>query len=151
MYPPRARARARRMDGSDSFESIGPPAVLVQGPALADLAYLTGLGIRYRSRTDGVAPSPSHRRLLSALNAAAEATLAAADVRNTGHVDVREAAGPAQLAVGTGTEGAARLLEVTPRHVRRLAEELGGHRVGRTWRFDRAAILAAAARRQERM
>ena len=40
-------------------------AVLLQGPAVADVAFLVGLGMRYRARVDGTAPSAHHRALLS--------------------------------------------------------------------------------------
>jgi plasmid replication initiation protein len=44
-------------------------------------------------------------------------------------------------------EGAARLLGISTRQVRRLAQELGGRRIKGAWTFDRHAISAAALRR----
>ncbi len=122
-------------------------AVLLQGPAVADVAFLVGLGMRYRARVDGTAPSAHHRALLSTLNDTAEATLAA-DVRD-GHTDVRHHADASQSdGVGVDSETAARLMGISMRQVCRLAPELGGRRVGRVWTFDRAAVLAAVAHRK---
>lgn len=46
------------------------------------------------------------------------------------------------------TEEAAKMLHLSPQQVRRLANELGGRRVGRVWTFDREVIQAEAQRRR---
>lgn len=46
------------------------------------------------------------------------------------------------------TEEVAMILEMTPRHVRRLAQQLGGYRLRGRWIFDRAAVAAAAEDRR---
>lgn len=122
-------------------------AVILQGPALHDVAYLVGLGIRYRAQVDGSAPAEHHRRLLALLSDVS------VSVSADGHADVRSEGAPAVWLPGDGgsvhTDTAARMLNLTPRQVRRLADQLGGRRHGRTWMFDRAAVSAEAARREE--
>jgi hypothetical protein len=88
-----------------------------------------------------------HRELLSMLNATAEATLAPGG----GRADVRAVPVRAELEAGAreNTRTAAGLLNISERQVRRIASELGGRRINRSWCFDRAAVLAAAVRRQE--
>jgi hypothetical protein len=124
--------------------------VLLQGPAVADLAYLATLGLRYRARTDGLPATVHHRRLLALLTAAA-VDLAAMSGRD-GHADGHQAPDLPTSEVGEvvmRSEAVARALGITARQVRRMAEELGGRRIGRVWEYDRTAVLAAVTRRQE--
>lgn len=124
-------------------------AVLLQGPAVHDLAYLVGLGLRYRSTVDGTAPAQHHLQLLSLLADMAEATLTP-DVREQGTSDVRSEVGSSDLKVKrVDTAAAARLLGITTRQTRRLASHLGGRRVKGNWSFDRAAVVAEAQRRSQ--
>jgi hypothetical protein len=46
-------------------------------------------------------------------------------------------------------EQAAALLDLTPRRVRQLADQLGGRRIRGRWEFDRDNVTAEAARRRE--
>jgi len=120
-------------------------AALLQGPALAETAYLLHLGIRYRANIDGAVASDRQRALLRVLTDTAEATLAC------GHADTHPPPGVAgSLTVGEiGTAEVARVLGITPRHARRFAVDLDGRRVKGTWLFDRAAVVAYVAERRE--
>ena len=120
-------------------------AVLLQGPALAETAYLLHLGIRYRANIDGAVASDRQRALLRVLTDTAEATLAC------GHADTHPPPGVAgSLTVGEiGTAEVARVLGITPRHARRLASDLDGRQVKGTWLFDRHAVVAYATQRKE--
>jgi hypothetical protein len=115
-------------------------AVVLQGPVVAEVAYLVNLGLRHRANLDGTAPSVRQRALLRMLTDTAEAVLAVPDAR--GHADTRATPDLAESTfVGEmNTAEAARLLGITPRHVRRLARSLDGRRVKGTWSFDRAAV-----------
>ena len=125
-------------------------AVLLQGPALAEVAYLASLGLRHRAAVDGAPPSVRQRQLLRILADAAEASLALPPTPG-GHADL--AAGPdleESMFVGmVGTAEAASVLGVSPRHVRRLARSLDGRRVKGAWTFDRHAVVAYATQRKE--
>lgn len=123
-------------------------AVLLQGPAVAETAYLVNLGLRWRSTVDGAAPSAHHRRLLELLNDAAEATISPGVLEDRTS-DVREVPDESSLGVVIGSVAAARLLDLSPRHVTRLADHFSGQRRGGRWVFSRAAVLAEAARRKE--
>jgi hypothetical protein len=61
-----------------------------------------------------------------------------------GFRDHRETGGafPADMIT---TEQAAAALGISPRHLRRRADELGGRKVGTAWMFDSLIISAAAA------
>lgn len=122
-------------------------AVVIQGAAVADLAYLVTLGLRYRTQVDGCAPSEPHRRLLAMLTDASLVPTADA----SGRADVRKPVPPAGWVSvdSVGSEMAGRMLGITGRQVRRVASEMGGRRVKGSWRFERAAVSAAAARRSE--
>jgi hypothetical protein len=115
-----------------------------------DVAYLVGLGLRYRAQADGCPPLSRHRRLLALLT---EASISVS-VSDDGRSDVRDEADPAGLVTGDGdgpiqADTAAQMLGLTSRQVRRLADLLGGRRIGRAWVFDRAAVSAEAVRREE--
>ena len=123
-------------------------AVLLQGPAVHDVCYLVGLGLKYRAMMDGCSPREHHRRLLALLTDAAISRPVSAD----GHADARQEVDLAESTRGDGpvqTDTAARMLGLTTRQVRRLADQLGGRRIGGTWVFDRAAVSAEAIRRRE--
>jgi hypothetical protein len=128
-------------------------ALLLQGPAVADAAYLVGLGLRYRKHIDGAQPTVHHRRLLAALTDAAMS--AAPRLRGNpqpgqGHGDVPASADPSQSDVEwVATSAAADLLGLTSRQVRRLTEELGARRIKGAWFFNLAAVTAEAHRRKE--
>ncbi|MBA8794928.1 hypothetical protein FHX74_002556 [Friedmanniella endophytica] len=49
-----------------------------------------------------------------------------------------------------GSAHAARLVGVSERQVRNLADQLGGRKVGRSWTFDLAAVEALVIDRQDR-
>ena len=102
-------------------------AVLLTGTAVHDVAYLLGLGIRYRAQTDGCAPSSHHRRLLALLSDVSVSM--AATPADSEHANVRTVLGDDHGDVEqVGTAEAARSLGVTEQHVRRLALGLAASR-----------------------
>lgn len=124
-------------------------AVVIQGAAVADLAYLVRLGLRYRTQVDGCPPSEHHRRLLDALLAHASLMPIPPD---SGSAELPQVRTPAESGIvdeEMGSETVARVLGITPRQVRNLAKHLGGRRVKSAWVFDRAAVSAEVARRSE--
>jgi hypothetical protein len=112
-------------------------AVLIQGPALTELAYLATLGARVRKNRDGIAPSRATRALLEAL----------ADAGQVIPYDAAPAIDPAALVDPVDTAGAAEILSVSTRRVQQLADDIGCHRHGRALAFDRGAVLAYHAQR----
>ncbi len=123
-------------------------AVVLQGPVVAEVAYLVNLGLRHRANLDGTAPSVRQRALLRMLTDTAEAVLAVPDAR--GHADTIATPHLGEFGVGEiSTAEAANVLGVSPRHVRRLARSLDGRRVKGTWLFDKHALVAYRALREE--
>lgn len=124
-------------------------AVLLQGPAVHDVAFLIGLGIRFRAQVDGCPPSHQHKALLAYLTDVS-VSMPVPTSTDAEHANVRESPDSRDYKRnGIGTAEAARLLGFTEQHVRRLATHLGGQRVRGAWVFDRAAIAAEVARRSE--
>ena len=125
-------------------------AVVLQGPAVAEVAYLVNLGLRHRANLDGTAPSDRQRALLRMLTDTAEASLALPPTPR-GHADLPATPDLAESTVvgEMKTAEAARLLGVTPRHARRLAADIDGRRVAGAWTFDRSAVIAYRALREE--
>jgi len=116
-------------------------AVLLQGPAVADAAYLVAVGVRTLARRDGVAIA----RWLTLQRALQQ--VAAAD---HGHADVLGVVDEEALLAEelVSTKEAAHMLRLTERQVRRIAACLGGRHAGRALVFDRSAVQAEAARRR---
>jgi hypothetical protein len=110
-------------------------AVLIQGPALTELAYLAILGASARRSRDGIGPSRATRELLETLADAAQIAT------YTPAVD------PTTLTDTVDTAGAAEILSVSTRRVQQLADTIGCHRHGRALAFDRGAVLAYHAQR----
>lgn len=125
--------------------------LIIQGPAVGDLAYLVELGLRYRAGANGAAPSVEHRRLLAVLRETADIAFTP-DNASRGRRTSAKPADPEQLnAEGwVGSMTAAQLLNIGPRQVRRIAHELGGIRTHGKWSFSRSAVISAALRRKER-
>ena len=118
-------------------------AVLLQGPAVADAAYLVAVGLRALSRRDGVAPMSRWLVLQRHLKAVADL------VSDTGNADLPQDhdEAPLELEDLISTE-AASMLGLTERQMRNLASQLGGRRAGRrAWVFDRALVELEASRR----
>jgi hypothetical protein len=116
--------------------------VLLQGATLRLVAGLVGQGLAARRR-DGYRPSAMELEVTEALRRAAA-------MSRPGHADVPEAAPERSSGQAISSAEAARILEVSPRQVRRLTGELGGRRtVAGPLEFDLAAIEAEAARRQQ--
>lgn len=103
---------------------VPPGALLLDGPALAVVAYSVAVAQQARRRNG--------RPPLAALDALAS-TLAAA-----GQADEdQDHHGDAEYMT---TDDAARLLGISPRTARRLAPGLGGRKVGGRWLVDALAV-----------
>jgi len=120
--------------------------VMVQGPAVTHAYYLVSVGLRAVRR--GTAPIPSRFLLLQA-----ELAAAAAEVRAsaTGQHDGAPVAPQQYLEREDtiGTAEAASILGLSNRQVQRLAADLDGRFIGGCWCFDRLAVQAYVAHRDE--
>ncbi len=135
----------------------GPPlqrlgsAILVQGQAVVDLHMLVRGGLRMHRSVDGIEPASRLRQLDQVL---AEAAAVVTDelMSGVGQMSRRQQVDQAcsELPEEIGTCEAAGLLHLTPRHVQRLAVDLGGRRAAGRWIFDRSTIAAAAHQRIRR-
>lgn len=121
-------------------------AVIVQGPAVAALAFLAARGARECARTDGQTLGGMTGQLLEALTRAAD------EWRRTtppgrGEYPPAPVTQPLSMADQIGTAEAARILGVSPRRARQLRADLDGRLVGGALVFDRAAVDIYAATR----
>lgn len=129
--------------GGPALVRLGGGQLLVRGSAVLDLVRLAELGARVARQRDGIEPPARIRALLEALTAeAAELPLMSAD----GHADVRREADRAASAALELIDVAevANMLTLSIRQARRLMPDLGGRKVGRSWRIDRATAAAYA-------
>lgn len=133
-----------------AVERLGGGQVLIRGRVLVDLWRLAAAGARQAERQDGIALSAATAGLLEALRREAEQVpSAAADVRAEVRPDVSElTAVPTSEALGA--EEVAQMMNVSARHVRRIAPTLGGYRVDGHWRFDPVELALILAARNER-
>ena len=117
-------------------------AVLLQGPAVADTAYLISVGLRALQRRDGVAPMSRWLVLQRQLRAVA-------DLADTGNAELPQDHDEASLGLEDliSTAEAAEMLKVTEPQMRNLVSQFGGRRAGRAWVFDRALVELEAKRR----
>ncbi len=138
MYP--ADRRPLTGGGPPPVQRLGV-AVLLQGPAVVDAAYLVGVAVTALSRRDGIQPIARwlalHRALTSAMS-------------DAGRADIPESSDEPQLAPEQliSTTEVAAMLQITERQARRLAADLCARRAGRALVFDRGAVQAEAARRR---
>ena len=130
----------------------GPPLqrfggmVMVQGVAVADAYYLASVGLRDVRRGGAAVPG----RFLH-LQAELAAAAAEARVSAVGQHDGAPVA-PQPHSEGEdniGTVEAAGILRLSHRQVQRIAADLDGRFVGGCWCFDRLAVQAYAAHRDE--
>jgi hypothetical protein len=119
-------------------------AVLLQGPAVADTAYLVAVGLRALQRRDGVAPMRRWLTLQHLLKAAADSLTSDSGDAAVGSLD-DPALLPAEELINT--KQAAALLGLTERHTRTLAVQLGARHAGRALVFDRQMVALEANRR----
>lgn len=135
------------MTATPSVQQLGD-AVLLQGPAVADAAFLVGLGLRALRCRDGVAPRSRWIELHRSLHDIAAET--SADCRYSGNTAMPELDEKTSLVAETSisTREAATILRLKERQVRNLADQLGAQRVGRALLFDRGLVMAEALRRQ---
>jgi hypothetical protein len=121
-------------------------AVLLQGVACAEAAYLIAAGVRYLSQRDEIPALGSWRHLQRELE------LAAGQGRMSfpGHADIPPADDQQVLPEEDllSTKEAAVIMRLTERQTRRLAGELGARRAGTALVFDRGLVLAEADRRR---
>lgn len=130
---------------TSSVQPVGD-TIVVQGPeALSDLARCVLARIRL-DRLNGASPA-RYAGLLAAIHTA---------MSESGHEDAEPAARQTHSTSQDGddwmsTTQAAQLLGVTPRQARRLAPRMsGGVRVGNTWVFAKAPVLALAEQRKRK-
>ena len=118
-------------------------AVLIQGRALPTLTHLALLGARERARRGGVEPGGAVREWLQLLADASHA-------RHDGVVADDESAESALLEP-IGAKEAATMLGIGVRQAQRIARSIGGRRCpGGAWEFERGAVVAYIAGRDER-
>jgi hypothetical protein len=124
--------------------AVGGGWVLLRGTALAETARLARFGADVLERRDGIT-SVGVETLLGVLER--EGRMSA-----PGPTEVPQPLPVASSAVSdelvTASEVAS-MIGCTPRHVRRIAAQLGGFRVGDRWAFHRDQVAASAAGRQE--
>ena len=131
------------MTATPGVQRLGP-AIVLQGAALVEVMGLVALGIRERSRRNGVNASPRLTNLLGEMGEAASWAM------SSGHADVPKTpvlAGSDSVEIPT--EEAAAMLALSDRQVRRLASTLGARKVHGALVWDRGAVAAYAAERQE--
>lgn len=117
-------------------------AVLLQGVAIHDAAYLIKLGLRVSSGRDGVHPSDRWLRLYRELQSATS------DTRNGAASSMPSAPDfPVEDLDLITTREAAMLLRLSLRQVQNLAPSLGARRVGRQLLLDRDLVTTEASRR----
>ncbi|MDF3309883.1 helix-turn-helix domain-containing protein [Rhodococcus sp. T2V] len=115
-------------------------ALLLQGPAIADAYWLVSTGIRAAER-NGHAVRPDVYRLQALLGECHRDALSALR-----HHDVAPPPDDESSDVELiSTREAAEVLNVSPRHVQRIAASLDGRRTAGRWIFDRAVVEAYAA------
>lgn len=119
-------------------------AVLIQGPALVELAGLIRRGLRDRAR-DGYRPTTRAATILTAVDRAASRMSPA------GREDVPADVDPEQWTSDNRitTAEAARILGLSARQVRRKRDELAGSYIGGALLFDQATVAAHAAQRKD--
>jgi hypothetical protein len=118
-------------------------AVLLQGPAVADAAYLVAVALRTLASRDGVAPMSRWLTLQAQLKRASDL------VADDGSEEVPEARHMPPLTEDQliNTREAADMLKITERQVRNLATDLGARRAGRALVFSRELVRLEASRR----
>ncbi|RJO80232.1 hypothetical protein D5S18_00310 [Nocardia panacis] len=115
------------------------PAVGLSLKELRDCRFAVAEQLHYRRRIG--APIPAWlRRLHDRLDAELRARMSA---------DGPEPEAAQQDSEMIGTPEAATILECTARHVRRLAADLDGQRIGREWIFHRGTVTEYARARKE--
>ncbi|MDO9378640.1 MAG: helix-turn-helix domain-containing protein [Nocardioidaceae bacterium] len=121
-------------------------AVVLRGAAALEAFRLVRQGIQYQERTDHISANPRVLGVLAALKVAAER----AGMSASGHADVRKEPDSPSLVMQLGITAAAHELNMTERHVRRLARDgvIAGRKVGQSWQLDRAAVLAHRLERE---
>jgi hypothetical protein len=120
---------------------LGRGVVLLHGQALVETSRLISWAVKELNRRDGV-----HAPRLDRLDAILRAE-AAANGHAIGHTEPTPAAFTQDV---MSTEEVAEVMQLSPRHVRRKAHELGGRKIGHDWMFDPVIIAAAAAEDPER-
>lgn len=127
-------------------------AVLLQGPAVADVAHLVEVGLRARQARDGIAPTTRQLAVLRELRGARDDLAPSRTASRPRHRDAADGSGLARLALcpdELSTHAAAALLGVGVRQVQRLAPRLGARRQpSGALLYDRAAVLSEAATRR---
>lgn len=127
---------------ADAVQVVGGSAVLLQRLAVLDAYYLVSSALRAARR--GSTPPPD--RMLALQRALATAAEQVRETSPTGHDDVAcpSTGAQSESTEDIGTEAAATLLGLGRRQVQRLAGDLDGRRVGRSWVFDRRAVESYA-------
>lgn len=133
---------------------VSAPAVLLEGRDLVAVHVLVQRGLRALRDRDGVTPAPAVLQLVDQLGRAAAAA-GRSPMSANGHASAdMPPHAPSSERVGNGMAAAADVLtasevaaslSLSPRHVTRLAAELGGVKHGRSWRFSRTAVEAFSA------
>jgi excisionase family DNA binding protein len=108
---------------------VPQPGLVISGRTLDLLLEAIHDAQKWRLRNGG--PRPAYSHLASILASGTPAV--------DGHTDVLPQT--VGQAVAMEISEAAELLGLSERHVRRMARELGGRKVGRSWLLDRAAVL----------
>lgn len=127
--------------------SVPPPSVFavtggvfLQGAALADVSMLVSYAVQTAAAADTLGTvAPRLRKLADFL--AEQASEAA--MSRCGHADMVSSSTVAPSLVDElTTKEAAGMLHITPRHMARLAPELGGRRTSAGWLVRRGAVVA---------
>jgi hypothetical protein len=127
-------------DNAPEVIAAGGGWVMLRGLALADTSRAVSYVVK-QGRRDGVrAPR------LTGLEATLRTEVAAAN----GHANASDGDIVVPFVADMlSTEEAAAVMKISPRHVRRRAEELGGRRIGCRWVFDPVIVHAAATPERE--
>lgn len=145
--PDRGQARPVTADPAQPVAVAGP-AVVLQGPRLAEVHQLLVRGIEHARQRDAIAPSPELLQLVRLVRSAATEYR-----RQAGMSPWRHAGGdldddlPSSARRQVTAAEAAQLIGLSVRQVQRRAAEWDGYRAGRILLLDRQAVEGEAARR----
>jgi hypothetical protein len=124
--------------------ALGGGWALLRGLALADASRAVSYVVK-QGRRDGVR-APRLTRLEAALRGEVAAAMAA-----NGHTNATDTAVVVPFPQDVmSTEEVAAATGISPRHVRRQADELGGRKIAGRWCFDPVIVHAAAAENTQR-
>lgn len=133
------------MTGAPPVQRLGE-AVLLQGPAVADVAYLVEVGLQAIAGRDQVTPHARWLVLQRGLRAVATDLAGAPAI--SGNAALPQVRDQEQSAAEVlTTKEAAMILHLQERQVRNLAPSLGGRRIAGRLLLNASAVRAEAAHR----